>query len=194
MELGRQIKKYRTELKWSQEELAENAYVSRQTVSNWENEKNYPDIHSLLILSNLFNVSLDELIKGDVEVMKNEINKEEIKKFTSLSAIFAVMMIVMTVSAIPLVLLLHLAGAAIWLAIVGVTIYFAFRVEKVKKNNNIQTYKEIIAFVNGERLDEIASYREEGKRVYQKILMSICSGVIAFIICMIMFFIIGIFT
>lgn len=53
MEIGRQIKKYRTELKLSQEELADKIYVTRQTVSNWENDKNYPDIHSLVLLSSL---------------------------------------------------------------------------------------------------------------------------------------------
>ena len=50
MELSIQIKKYRTELHLSQEELAEKVYVTRQTISNWENEKSYPDIHSLLLL------------------------------------------------------------------------------------------------------------------------------------------------
>ena len=65
MELNAQIKKYRTELNLSQEELAEKVYVTRQTVSNWENEKSYPDIHSLLLLSSLFNVSLDQLIKEE---------------------------------------------------------------------------------------------------------------------------------
>ena len=48
MEIGKQIKKYRTEMKLSQEELAEKIFVSRQTISNWENNKNYPDVKSLL--------------------------------------------------------------------------------------------------------------------------------------------------
>ena len=47
MELSAQIKKYRTELNLSQEELAEKVYVTRQTISNWETGKSYPDIHSL---------------------------------------------------------------------------------------------------------------------------------------------------
>ena len=80
MELNAQIKKYRTELNLSQEELAEKVYVTRQTISNWENGKSYPDIHSLLLLSSLFNVSLDQLIKGDVETMKEIINEQEVKK------------------------------------------------------------------------------------------------------------------
>ena len=70
MELNAQIKKYRMKLNLSQEELAEKIYVTRQTISNWENEKSYPDIHSLLLLGSLFNVSLDKLIKGDIEIMK----------------------------------------------------------------------------------------------------------------------------
>ena len=54
MELHTQIKKYRTNMELSQEQLAEKVFVTRQTISNWENGKSYPDIHSLLLLSNLF--------------------------------------------------------------------------------------------------------------------------------------------
>ena len=58
MELGSQIKKHRNELSLSQEELAEKVYVSRQTISNWENDKSYPDVNSLVLLSEVFNLSL----------------------------------------------------------------------------------------------------------------------------------------
>ena len=80
MELSSRIKELRNEKGWSQEILAQRAYVSRQTISNWETEKSYPDVHSLLILSELFGVSLDELIKGDVDTMKEEITKNDGKK------------------------------------------------------------------------------------------------------------------
>lgn len=50
-----------------QEDLAEKVFVTRQTISNWENAKNYPDINSLVLLSQLFGVSLDILVKGDLE-------------------------------------------------------------------------------------------------------------------------------
>ena len=59
MNLGTQIRKYRTELSLSQDELAEKLFVSRQSISNWENDKTYPDIKSLLLLSEVFSVSLD---------------------------------------------------------------------------------------------------------------------------------------
>lgn len=81
MELGTQIRKYRNERTLSQEALAEKVYVSRQTVSNWENDKSYPDVNSLVLLSEVFEISLDQLIKGDVEMMKEQIDQTDQKKF-----------------------------------------------------------------------------------------------------------------
>ena len=56
----------------SQEALAEKVYVSRQTVSNWENDKSYPDVNSLVLLSEVFEISLDQLIKVEEEAERNE--------------------------------------------------------------------------------------------------------------------------
>ena len=78
MELGTQIRKYRNERTLSQEALAEKVYVSRQTVSNWENDKSYPDVNSLVLLSEVFEISLDQLIK-DVEMMKEQIDQTDQK-------------------------------------------------------------------------------------------------------------------
>lgn len=58
--------------------------MSRQTVSNWENDKTYPDVQSLLLLSQLFGVSIDELIKGDAVAMQQAI-KEDSRKMRLLS-------------------------------------------------------------------------------------------------------------
>ena len=74
MELGKQIRKHRDSLNMSQDQLAEKVFVSRQTISNWENDKSYPDIKSLVILSYVFNVSLDDLIKGDLQEMNEHVN------------------------------------------------------------------------------------------------------------------------
>ena len=63
MDIGLQIKKFREQQKISQEELALKIFVSRQTISNWETNKSCPDIKSLITLSNIFNVSLDNFIK-----------------------------------------------------------------------------------------------------------------------------------
>ena len=75
MELGKRLKECRLKLEITQEELADKLYVSRQTISSWENDKSYPDIHSLLMISDLFGVSLDSLIKGDIEIMKEKVEQ-----------------------------------------------------------------------------------------------------------------------
>lgn len=182
MELGSQIKKHRNELSLSQEELAEKVYVSRQTISNWENDKSYPDVNSLVLLSEVFNVSIDNLIKGDIEIMKEQISSEDRKTFESLSRIYAVLFLLAMLSPIPLFHFLSLAGIVIWVVLMGVTLYMAFRLEKMKKQFDIQTYREIVAFSEGTRLDDIAKAREEGKRPYQKVLLALGSGILILII------------
>lgn len=184
MELNTQIRKYRAGMKLSQEELAEKVYVTRQTISNWENGKSYPDIHSLLLLSSLFNVSLDQLIKGDIEIMKEEINEVEINKLNRYGTIFTILLVVTIISAVPLVLWFDVYGMAAGVILFGVTMYFALKVEKVKKENDVQTYKEIVAFTEGKRLDEIDKIQESGKRLYQKILLALGSALIALAVCL----------
>lgn len=180
MELSSQIKKYRNALNLSQEELAEKIYVTRQTISNWENNKNYPDIHSLLLLSSLFNISLDQLIKGDIKIMKEEINKAGLQKFNRDGAIFTLLLVLLIVSSVPLIVFLGYFGWFILAILTAITMYYAIKLEKYKKNNDIQTFKEILSFTEGKRLDEIEKAQEFGKRPYQKILSAFACGLIAF--------------
>lgn len=185
MELSNQIKKYRTDMNLSQEDLAEKIYVTRQTISNWENNKSYPDIHSLLLLSSFFNISLDQLIKGDVKIMKEEINREELKNFNRDSVIFTILLVLFIVSILPLTVFLGYYGLIIAAAIYMAAMYYALKIEKYKKKHDISTYKEIIAFTEGRKLDELEKARESGKRLYQKILLAFASGIIALVVCMV---------
>ena len=183
MNIGNQIKKYREQLKISQEELADKIFVTRQTISNWENNKNYPDIKSLSLLSYCFNVSLDDLIKGDVEKMKEIIDEKEIKKFNFYSKILTICYAVLILLAVPLFIWLE-RYAFIPMGIVYIiTMFYALKVEKLKKDNDIQTYKEIVAFSEGKKLNMIDKQVEIGKRPYQKILLAVGSAIITMLIC-----------
>lgn len=71
MEIGKKLKDARLQSGLTQEKVAEKLNVSRQTISNWENEKFYPDIISVIELSNLYSISLDDLLKGDEKMMKH---------------------------------------------------------------------------------------------------------------------------
>ena len=193
MELGKQIKKHRQEVQLSQEKLADRVYVSRQTISNWENDKSYPDVNSLVLLSEIFQISLDNLIKGDIEVMKDVIQKEEIVKMNRYGKIYTIMLIVTVVSAVPLFMWLGVWAFIPWGIIWALSMYFAFQVEKVKKDNDVQTYKEIVAFSEGKLLDDIQKQREIGKRPYQQIFLVIGSALITFVVCVLIGFLMHIF-
>ena len=183
MELGSQIKKHRNGLSLSQDELAEKMYVSRQTISNWENDKSYPDVKSLLLLSEVFQTSIDNLIKGDVEIMKQVIKKEEIEKMNRYGIIYTLLLIVTVVSAVPLFIWLGYKAMVPWGMIFACAMVYAIKIEKVKKENDVHTYREIVAFSEGKLLDDIQKQRELGKRPYQKILLVIGCAVISFVVC-----------
>ena len=188
MQLGKHIKQLRHEKSLSQEKLAEMVYVSRQTISNWENDKSYPDINSLVLLSQVLDVTIDQLIKEDIEMMEEQINQDDIRKFGYLSNIFAVMMLIIIITPIPLVHYLSYLGLGIWLLIFAATFYISILAEKEKKRLNIQTYKEILSFMDGKQLDKINQAREEGKRPYQKIIYAFVVGLITLIINLIILF------
>lgn len=183
MELGKQIKKHRMAAQLSQEELADRVYVSRQTISNWENDKSYPDVNSLVLLSETFQVSLDKLIKGDIDVMKKVIQREEVEKMKHYGAVYTILLTATVISAVPLFMWLDTWALIPWGIIFAVAMVFAFKVEKVKKDNDVQTYREIVAFSEGKLLDDIQKQREIGKRPYQKILLVIASAAAAFAAC-----------
>ena len=71
MEIGKKLKQARQMSGLTQEDVAEKLIVSRQTISNWETEKFYPDILYVLQLSDLYQISLDELLKGDERMIQH---------------------------------------------------------------------------------------------------------------------------
>jgi transcriptional regulator with XRE-family HTH domain len=70
MEIGEKIRSARESCGLTQEAAAEKIMVSRQTISNWETGKSLPDIHSVIKMSELYGVSLDDLLKGDEKMLK----------------------------------------------------------------------------------------------------------------------------
>lgn len=75
MEICERLKEARKKSEMTQEQVAEQIMVSRVTVSRWENGKSLPDIASLIRLSDLYHISLDELLKGDPK-MEEKVKKD----------------------------------------------------------------------------------------------------------------------
>ena len=106
-DIGSKIKAARVEKKFTQEQVAEVLGVSRQTISNWENGKSYPDIISVIKMSECYGVSLDYLLKGEekmsgyydfledsTNVVKSNTNKSKVITILSYLLIWVLAMIV----------------------------------------------------------------------------------------------------
>ena len=166
MEVGGVIRDLRAKAGMSQEELAEKVFVSRQTISNWENGKSYPDVQSLSLIASHFGTSIDELVKGDLPMIAERIEEEdaraavddvrEFKRNTALSGMLAIVSLVVAGVAFDHENWLALAMCLI---VYALALYFGFLIEKAKKRYDVQTYREIRAFMDGKPLDEIKAQR-----------------------------------
>lgn len=83
MILGQRIKEEREKRQWTQDYLAETLNVSRQAISKWEVGSTYPDIDRLVQISNLFDITLDSLIKGDDSLKKSIVITKNAKAQTN---------------------------------------------------------------------------------------------------------------
>ena len=155
MELSKQIKKYRSEANLSQEELAEKIFVSRQTISNWENDKSYPDVNSLLLISEVFQISLDNLIKGDVEKMKKEIDEQERLRFRKDSIISTILLLAVILSTVPLAMLFGWYGIVISALLAITTLFYGLRIARYERRYNIGTFKDILTLLEQENLNKM---------------------------------------
>lgn len=64
MKISEQLRQLRQQRQWNQDTVAERLHVSRQTISNWENDRSLPDLQSLLLLADLYHITLDDLVRG----------------------------------------------------------------------------------------------------------------------------------
>lgn len=170
MEIGKRIREYRKIYNLSQEQLADKIFVSRQTISNWENDKTYPDIQMIILMSILFNVSLDELIQEDLEEMKMKISKDKANKRAD---VYSLIMIISTilaslsiglVVAFPEVKLTLIVPIILFLP----TVWSAFVLEKYKRDNDLKTYKEILAFSKNKDVEMLRDRRNPRKMRLEK--------------------------
>lgn len=98
MEIGNKIKNARNEAGYTQERAAEALNVSRQTISNWENGKSYPDIVSVIKMSDLYSVSLEHLLKEEKDMKDNymEYLEESTNKVKSNNRLMKAVLIAVT--------------------------------------------------------------------------------------------------
>ena len=158
MELARQLKAKREERGLSQDEVSKAIFVSRQTISNWENDKTYPDVQSLLLLSQLFEISIDELVRGDVVAMQQAIAEDARRMkllsigmlaFSGLAFLFLLVFSLAwpEPSGFARMSKGNLAGAATFIVLYAIGFAMAIAVDRLKKKHDVVTYREIDRFL-----------------------------------------------
>lgn len=100
--------------------------------------------------------------------MKQEVNAADVKAMNRDAIIFSILLAATIILPVPLLKWFDLYGLIPELLIWGAAIYFALRLERIKKANNVQSYKEILAFSEGKRLDEIEQKVEAGNGPIRK--------------------------
>ncbi|MGC6770065.1 helix-turn-helix transcriptional regulator [Enterococcus sp. LJL128] len=178
MKISEQLKKHRKIKQLSQEGLAEVVHVSRQTVSNWETGRSYPDLQSLLLLSDYFEVSLDELVRGDVPMMKKTV---EVRKMNHLAWVMCGGFILM-IALMPLVKYYGWLGAVGPAIGMSIMLGAAVAIERLKKKHDVQTYSEILSFMENKEMttEQVEKERRHLKR--QKWLLALGSGILTIIL------------
>lgn len=152
MEISKCIKEVRQKNSISQECLAEQLGVSRQTISSWETGKSYPDIVSVIKMSDIFNISLDKMLKEDKKLVKNMQEQMDTVKssksivFTILFAIifFGGIYLIRTFVNIPKIDNLFLNISALIIFIVSVLTYLFSNVYVGKFLNQKTSNKSIL--------------------------------------------------
>lgn len=118
MEVGERLKARRNELNLTQDQVAESLGITRQTMSNWENGRSYPDIERVIRLSEIYALSLDELLKGDQKMVRhlqeNTVVNHFLKLFIGMLlvnvALMVVLMLVQSMSETFLFMIFALIG------------------------------------------------------------------------------------
>ena len=131
--------------------LLRNGIFSHETMSPKEG---YPDVHNLIMLCDIYSISLDDLTKGDIETMKKEVANTTLNKSPQdaiqLIQSGLVMIIGLLIAVTGLIITLN-GGSTLWgygLMMIGAALacFFAFYADYLKRKNKIQTYKELSDF------------------------------------------------
>ena len=142
MKFSEKLKRIRKENSLTQEELARLLYVTRTAISKWENDKGYPSIDSLRLISKTFNVSIDELMsEEDIENQKLiELKRAKIFYFIAIGCFFIAVIFTL------LVYFLEIKYFAIG-SVVGVLLYIFFSYFSLAKYKRIEREQNKVKFV-----------------------------------------------
>ncbi|MGD6879650.1 helix-turn-helix domain-containing protein [Bacillus infantis] len=127
MVFSEKLKVERKNKGWSQEELAEQLFVSRQSVSKWENSQSFPSIEIIIRLSDLFGITIDELLRSDEELKEKVIKDSKQLAHPKLKFLFDVVFLVGVIFLIVKIGIILLNKFTAWeLTLIGGSFFWNF--------------------------------------------------------------------
>lgn len=186
MEVGKTVRSLREGAGMSEEELAGQVFVSRQTTSSWENDKTYPDVQSLALISGIFGALHRRTVKADLPMIESRLAEEDVrairrdakdlKRSTAVSIVLAIATLTVACIALCQDNWFALGMCAL---VYAFAIYLSIQIEKEKKKCDVKICREIEAFMDGKPFDEIKARHRPlslGMSIAGKALLGSCVG------------------
>lgn len=176
MDIGNQIRERRVRLGLSQDELARKLYVSRVTISHWETGKTLPDVQSMLLLANLFDTTIDELVRGDVDEMREMVKKSEQRTKVFAVALATVEVIVITALAVTAVAGREYLEPVLRLLLAVLVLAFSIAVLVARRGAGAEDAKSAADLLGAATGDPVEAARESGASLGMRLVLQVFAG------------------
>lgn len=176
MDIGNQIRERRARLGLSQDELAQRLYVSRVTISHWETGKTLPDVQSMLLLANLFDTTIDELVRGDVDEMREMVKKSEQRTKVFAVALATVEVIVITALAVTAVAGREYLEPVLRLLLAVLVLAFSIAVLVARRGAGTEDAKSAADLLGAATGDPVEAARESGASTGMRLVLQVFAG------------------
>lgn len=176
MDIGNQIRERRARLGLSQDELAQKLYVSRVTISHWETGKTLPDVQSMLLLANLFDTTIDELVRGDVDEMREMVKRSERRTKVFAVALATVEVIVITALAVTAVAGREYLEPVLRLLLAVLVLAFSIAVLVARRGAGAEDAKSAADLLGAATGDPIEAARESGASIGMRLVLQVFAG------------------
>ncbi len=176
MDIGNQIRERRARLGLSQDELAQKLYVSRVTISHWETGKTLPDVQSMLLLANLFDTTIDELVRGDVDEMREMVKRSEQRTKVFAVALATVEVIVITALAVTAVAGRDYLEPVLRLLLAVLVLAFSIAVLVARRGAGAEDAKSAADLLGAATGDAVEAARESGASLGMRLVLQVFAG------------------
>lgn len=176
MDIGNQIRERRARLGLSQDELAQKLYVSRVTISHWETGKTLPDVQSMLLLANLFDTTIDELVRGDVDEMREMVKRSERRTKVFAVALATVEVIVITALVVTAVAGREYLEPVLRLLLAVLVLAFSIAVLVARRGAGAEDAKSAADLLGAATGDPVEAARESGASLGMRLVLQVFAG------------------